>query len=127
MEIIITILLSLFFLILWHKLIIWLRDFVRPRIKDWLKIFIDWRFGVCYLLAWALLHIPLYVGIILGATLKINWLTIVCSSIYAIYWTPICNEYIIQVPIALWLKKAIFSKGKLKDRFLLKKNIKTQK
>lgn len=127
MEIIITILLSLFFLILWHKLIIWLRDFVRPRIKDWLKIFIDWRFGVCYLLAWALLHIPLYVGIILGATLKINWLTIVCSSIYAIYWTPICNEYIIQVPIALWLKKAIFSNGKLKDRFLLKKNIKTQK
>lgn len=127
MEIIITILLSLFFLILWHKLIIWLRDFVRPRIKDWLKIFIDWRFGICYLLAWALLHIPLYVGIILGATLKINWLTIVCSSIYAIYWTPICNEYIIQVPIALWLKKAIFSNGKLKVRFLLKKNIKTQK
>lgn len=127
MEIIITILLSLFFLILWHKLIMWLRDFVRPRIKDWLKIFIDWRFGVCYLLAWALLHIPLYVGIILGAILKINWLTIVCSSIYAIYWTPICNEYIIQVPIALWLKKAIFSKGKLKDRFLLNKNIKTQK
>jgi hypothetical protein len=105
----------------------WLRDFVRPRIKDWLKIFIDWRFGVCYLLAWALLHIPLYVGIILGAILKINWLTIVCSSIYAIYWTPICNEYIIQVPIALWLKKAVFSNGKLKDRFLLKKNIKTQK
>lgn len=127
MKIIIAILLSLFFLIFWHKFIIWLRDFVRPRIKDWLKIFIDWRFGVCYLLAWALLHVPLYVGIILGATLKINWLTIICSSIYAIYWTPICNEYIIQVPIALWLKKAIFSNRKIKGRFLLNKNIKTQK
>lgn len=127
MKIIISILLIIFCVILYHKILLWLRYFVKPRIKEWLKVFIDWRFGVCYLLAWAILHIPLYVGIALGAAFQIKWLTITCSTIYAIYWTPICNEYIIQVPIAMWLKKAIFSKGRIKQRFLLSKDIKTQK
>lgn len=127
MRTIITILLIIFFIILYHKFLLWLRFFAKPRIKEWLKIFIDWRFGVCYLLAWAVLHIPLYLGIAFGAAFEIKWLTITCSTIYAIYWTPFCNEYIIQVPIALWLKKLLFLKGNNKQRFLLKKNIKTQK
>lgn len=127
METVITILLILFFILAYHKILLALRDYVKPQIKDWLKIFLDWKFGLCYLVAWAILHIPIYAGIILGSIFSIKWLAVLCSTIYAIYWTPVCNECVIQIPIAMWLKKAFFSKGNIKSRFLLKTNIKTQK
>jgi hypothetical protein len=111
----------------YHKILLSLRDYVKPQIKEWIKMFLDWKFGLCYLIAWAILHIPLYAGIILGSIFSIKWLAVLCSTIYAIYWTPVCNECIIQIPIAMWLKKAFFSKGNIKSRFLLKTNIKTQK
>lgn len=127
MKIIIYTLVIIFLVITYHKFLLWLRYFVKPQIKEWLKIFLDWKFAVCYILAWAIIHIPLYVGIILGSIFAIKWLTVLCTTIYAIYWTPIFNEYIIQIPIAIWLKKVFFSKDNIKSRFLLKSNIKTQK
>ena len=40
MKIIISILLIIFCVILYHKILLWLRYFVKPRIKEWLKV---WR------------------------------------------------------------------------------------
>jgi hypothetical protein len=120
MGTVITILLILFFILAYHKILLALRDYVKPQIKEWLKMFLDWKFGLCYLIAWAILHTPLYAGIILGAIFNIKWIAVLCSTIYAIYWTPFCNEYIIQIPIAMWLKKVFFSKDNIKSRFLLK-------
>lgn len=119
--------LMLFLYLSLKKIFKTIKKLITPYLDEWKEMFIDWRFGVCYLLAWALLHVPIYLGIAIGLLFKITWLSTISSSIYAILWLPFCNEYILQIPIAIFIKKVLFPKNKQGYRFLFKKNIKTQK
>lgn len=89
------------------------RDYIKPHIVEWLKYFVDWRFGVCYLLLWGVIHIPLYIGMALGPILKWYWLSAICTTIYGILWMPFCNENLFIIPVAAGLKKIIFRKHSL--------------
>lgn len=110
------IILSLWFLLLWRKLCMLARDYIKPNIIEWLKYFIDWRFGVCYLLVWGVIHIPLYLGIVIGPIIKWYWLSGICTTIYGLLWLPFCNENILILPIAAALKKIIFRKHSLDSK-----------
>lgn len=68
-----------------------------------IKPFLNWRFLVCYGIAW-IYHVPIY----LGCICSIHWIKYICDAIVVALYTVIQENFFITGPIALYLAKKIF-------------------
>ena len=80
-------------------------------IKIWLKRLLNWRFLICFGIAWMITNGWAYIFISLGAILKIDWMRNIGVGYMALLWMPWTPEKLITIPIAIWLLKKIFPKN----------------
>lgn len=80
-------------------------------IKIWLKRLLNWRFLICFGIAWMITNGWAYIFISLGTILKIDWMRNIGVGYMALLWMPWTPEKLITIPIAIWLLKKIFPKN----------------
>lgn len=80
-------------------------------IKIWLKRLLNWRFLICFGIAWMITNGWAYIFISLGAILKIDWMRNIGAGYMTLLWMPWTPEKLITIPIAIWLLKKIFPKN----------------
>ena len=89
----------------------------KNNLKKYLKLFLSWRFLICFGLAWMITNGWCYIFIFLGNLLKINWMVIVGTSYAAFLFLPFTLEKIITIPIAIWLNSKLFkNNNKTKEK-----------
>jgi hypothetical protein len=86
------------------------KEGIKAKIKLWLKLILNWRFLVCFGLAWMITNGWSYVFIVLGTILHIAWMVFVGTTYLAFLWLPFTLEKVITVAIALFLVKVLFKK-----------------
>lgn len=79
---------------------------------NFLKKLCNWRFLICFGLAWIITNGWCYVFIFLGTTLNIKWMLSIGTSYLAFLWMPWTPEKLITIPIAIFLLKILFPKQK---------------
>ena len=77
-----------------------------------LKKLCNWRFLICFGLAWLITNGWCYVFIWIGSWLKITWMRNLGAGYLAFLWMPWTPEKLITIPIAIFLLKVIFPKHK---------------
>lgn len=78
--------------------------------KKFLKQLLNWRFAVCFILAWMITNGWSYVFVAVGRILDIKWMFAVGSAYVAFLWLPCTPEKLITIPIAIFLQKLLFKK-----------------
>ncbi len=84
------------------------------KILIYIKPYLNWRFLVSYGIIWVPIHIY-YLGIILYPLHHNAQLLSICLTIQGIMWFPLCQENLIQIPIALWIEKHLFKDVKTEE------------
>jgi ABC-type multidrug transport system fused ATPase/permease subunit len=79
---------------------------------NFLKKLCNWRFLICFGLAWIITNGWCYVFIFLGTTMNIKWMLSIGTSYLAFLWMPWTPEKLITIPIAIFLLKILFPKQK---------------
>lgn len=103
------------------------------KIKFWIKRLCNWRFLICFGIAWIITNGWAYVFIAVGTRCNIKWMLAVGTSYMAFLWLPITPEKLITIPIAIFLLKILFPKSKDLQKELeeeknnLKKELKSKK
>lgn len=103
------------------------------KIKFWIKRLCNWRFLICFGIAWIITNGWAYAFIAIGTGCNIKWMLAVGTSYMAFLWLPITPEKLITIPIAIFLLKILFPKSKELQRELeeekekIKKNLKGKK
>lgn len=86
------------------------------KIKSIAKKLCNWKFAICFGLAWMITNGWCYVFIVLGNALKIGWMTTVGTGYLAFLWMPFTIEKLFTIPIALFLLKILFpNETKIKE------------
>lgn len=80
------------------------------KIKIILKKLCNWRFAVCFGIAWMITNGWCYVFIVLGNLLNIGWMTAIGTGYLAFLWMPFTIEKLLTIPIAIFLLKILFPK-----------------
>ena len=75
-----------------------------------MKLILNWRFLVCFGLAWMITNGWSYIFLVIGMTLKIKWMSGIALSYITFIWLPVTPEKIITVSIALFLVRWLFPK-----------------
>lgn len=74
----------------------------------WIKLILNWRFLVCFGLAWMITNGWSYALLIVGMSLEIAWMSSVALAYITFLWLPITPEKIITVSIALFFVRVLF-------------------
>lgn len=87
-----------------------------------LKKLLNWRFLICFGIAWLITNGWSYIFIAIGTWLKIDWMRNVGAGYLAFLWMPWTPEKLVTIPIAIFLLKILFPKQKklqeeLKEEF----------
>ncbi len=108
-------------LILWFLIMIFafvnngstkLKRIVRIKARQLIKFFINWRFCICFLIAWMITNGWCYVFIVLGRMFHLNWMLGVGLGYLSFLWLPFTPEKVVTFAIAIVLSKIIFPKDK---------------
>ena len=74
------------------------------------KLMLNWRFLLCFGIAWMITNGWAYIFIALGPMLNISWMTIVGISYVSFLWMPFTPEKLITIPLAIFFVKWLFPK-----------------
>lgn len=88
------------------------KDSVKAKIKLWLKLIINWRFLVCFGIAWMITNGWSYIFIGCGTIFNIPWMLWTGTTYLAFLWLPWSVEKIITFAIALFLVRKLFKNHK---------------
>lgn len=80
------------------------------RIKRLLILLLNWRFLICFGLAWMITNGWSYVLFALGTVTGSTWMLAVSGAYLAFLWLPISPEKIVTCAIALILVRFLFPK-----------------
>ena len=97
------------------------------KIKLFLKRLCNWRFLVCFLIAWMITNGWAYFFIGFGTFCNIGWMLAIGSTYMAFLWMPFTPEKLITIPIALFLLKILFPKQKELHKKMQEENEKIKK
>lgn len=84
----------------WKKFKIWC--------KTWLKRILNWRFLVCFLIAWMITNGWSYISLAISSIFDISWLKVIATAYISLLWLPFTPEKILTFIIALFIMKKIF-------------------
>ena len=88
-------------------------------LKNYLKPFLNWRFALCFLTAWAITNGWCYIFIGLGLLFEFQWALNIGLGYLAFLWLPFTPEKIITIPIALILHKWWFRHDEKSKKMLI--------
>ena len=80
------------------------------RIKGLLRLLLNWRFLICFGLAWMITNGWSYVLFALGTLTQNAWMLGISGAYLAFLWLPISPEKVVTCAIALVLVKILFPK-----------------
>ena len=102
------------------------KDKIKYKIKLWSKLIFNWRFLLCFGLAWVITNGWSYIALSLGLALKLKWIARIAGAYIAFLWLPITPEKFITVGLALFFVKNMFPNHNqtLKDHIMTATNIK---
>jgi hypothetical protein len=83
---------------------------IKYKLKKWVKLILNWRFLVCFGIAWTITNGWSYVFIVLGSLLNIAWMFWLGTTYLAFLWLPFTVEKIVTFAIAIFLVKKLFKK-----------------
>ena len=82
----------------------------KPKLKLWMRLILNWRFLICFGLAWLITNGWSYVLLGLGMLLKNAWMIGVASGYLTFLWLPVSPEKLVTVAISLFLVQHLFPK-----------------
>ena len=82
------------------------------KIKLLFKRLCNWRFLICFIIAWMITNGWAYFFIGLGTFCNIGWMLAIGTTYMAFLWMPFTPEKLITIQSALFLLKIIFPKQK---------------
>ena len=94
------------------------------RIKRLLILLLNWRFLICFGIAWMITNGWSYVLFALGTVTGSTWMLAVSGAYLAFLWLPISPEKLVTVAIAMFLLRWLFPNdertlGVLKEMYAL--------
>ena len=81
---------------------------LKNKIRLWIRLILNWRFLICFGLAWIITNGWAYILLGLGLTLKFGWMVGISSAYLAFLWLPVTPEKILTMSIALFFVKILF-------------------
>lgn len=87
-----------------------MKETIIKKVKLWIKLILNWRFLVCFGLAWMITNGWSYILLIIGLTLNIDLMYAIAMAYITFIWLPVTPEKIITVTISLFLVKILFPK-----------------
>ena len=84
------------------------KEKIKEKVSLWGRLVFNWRFLICFGLAWMITNGWSYILIAIGTVTHIHWLTVVGSTYLAFLWLPFTIEKIVTVAIALFLVRVLF-------------------
>lgn len=97
----------------WQKL--------KNKIKLYFKLLLNWRFLVCFGLAWMITNGWSYLFIVLGRIWNLAWMVWIGTTYLAFLWLPFTVEKVITIAIAIFLVRKLFKKHRVELEEDLKK------
>lgn len=88
------------------------REKVKNIIKKVLLFVLNPRLLLCIAIAWMITNGWSYVFAVLGAWLKIPWMTVIGTTYLGLLWIPFTPEKIFTVIIAIFLLRLLFPNDK---------------
>lgn len=85
----------------------------------YLRPFLNWRFLICFGLAWMITNGWCYIGLALGIAWDINWLKAVCGGYAAFLYFPFTVEKLVTIPLAIFFQRLLFRRDKKLNQQLL--------
>ena len=97
------------------------KPLLKLRLKLWLRLILNWRFLVCFGIAWMITNGWSYLLLGLGMLLKNEWLLGISGAYLAFLWLPISPEKVVTCAIALFLVRRLFPRHNqaLQEQILL--------
>lgn len=94
---------------------------LKLRLKLWLRLILNWRFLVCFGIAWLITNGWSYLLFGLGILLQNEWLLGISGAYLAFLWLPISPEKVVTCAIALFLVRRLFPRRNqaLEEQILL--------
>ena len=86
------------------------KQYIKNKIKLWSKLIFNWRFLICFGIAWMITNGWSYVLLVCGMNFAIKWMYGLALAYITFIWLPITPEKIITVSIALFLVKVLFKR-----------------
>ena len=80
------------------------------RIKIILRLIVNWRFLICFGIAWIITNGWSYLLLALGTLTKTPWMILVSGAYITFLWLPISPEKAVTCAIALILVRFLFPK-----------------
>jgi hypothetical protein len=78
------------------------------RIKGVLRLVINWRFVICFGIAWIITNGWSYLLLAIGTLTKSAWMMAVSGAYITFLWLPISPEKVVTCAIALGLVRLLF-------------------
>ena len=82
----------------------------KNKLKLWGRLILNWRFLVCFGIAWMITNGWSYVLLGVGLLTNVHWITAVATAYLAFLWLPISPEKIVTFAIGLFLVRRLFPK-----------------
>ena len=82
------------------------------KIKLLFKRLCNWRFLICFIIAWMITNGWAYFFIGFGSVYDIEWMFAIGTTYMAFLWLPFTPEKLLTIPIALFFLKILFPKQK---------------
>lgn len=83
---------------------------LKGKLYAFIRFLLDWRTAISFIIAWMITNGWCYIFIILGATYKITWMSVVGTTYMAFLWLPCTPEKLITIPLTIVIKKFIFKR-----------------
>lgn len=88
----------------------------KKKLRLWRKLILNWRFLICFGIAWLITNGWSYILLGLGLLFKNAWMTGVASAYLAFLWLPISPEKLVTISICFFLVRLLFPKHNQKIR-----------
>lgn len=82
----------------------------KQKLKLWARLILNWRFLVCFGIAWLITNGWSYILLGIGTITENAWMLAVAGAYLAFLWLPISPEKVVTVAIALFLVRRLFPK-----------------
>ena len=93
----------------------------KNKIKLYFKLMLNWRFLICFGLAWMITNGWSYIFIVMGRIWNVAWMVWVGATYLAFLWLPFTVEKVVTFTIAFFLVRKLFKKYRLELEADLKK------
>ena len=94
---------------------------IKKWIKSALRVILNPRLLLCFVIAWMITNGWCYLAIIFGASFGVTWLTLIGTAYAGFLWFPFTPEKIVTVLLSIFLLRLLFPHDEQTLKFLTDK------